>query len=63
MGKRTFFWSGLVALTVFCTVALGMVPALGDNFQNDVTAGGSDTFTSPGSTMITYALVGNNEPH
>jgi hypothetical protein len=36
------------------------VGAWGDNLQNDVTAGGSDTITAGGSTTITYRLVANS---
>lgn len=52
----------LLAAGVSLLILIGVTSALADNFQDDVTIGGSDTFTAPGSTTITYKLVGNSAP-
>jgi len=55
--------TSLVTLAVSFLMMLGMTGAFADNVQNDVVAGGNDTFTAPGSTIITYRLVANSAPN
>ncbi len=56
--KLTWGFSLAVVVALLVTAL-----ALADNLQNDVTAGGNDTFTAPGSTVITYRLVANSAPN
>ena len=51
-------WS-LVLGTVLAALLLAAV-AYGDNVQNDVVAGGNDTFTAGGSTTVNYRITANN---
>jgi hypothetical protein len=46
-------------MTVFFVVALGAV-ALADNVQNDVVAGGNDTFVEGGSSTVNYRIAANS---
>lgn len=59
MAKKKIYVPLIAAMTVFFVVALAMV-AVADNVQNDVTAGGTDTFTAGGSTTVNYRITANN---
>jgi hypothetical protein len=56
--RRGSLIAGAVSLLMF----IGITASFADNFQNDVTAGGTDTITAGGSTTITYRLIANNAP-
>ena len=58
--RRRGRWS-LILGTLIASVMLVAV-AFGDNLQNDVVAGGNDTITAGGSTVITYRLIANASP-
>ena len=51
-----------VSLILGTLVASGLIVtvALGDNVQNDITAGGNDTFTAGGSSTVNYRITANN---
>ena len=53
---------GRISLILGTLVASGLIVAVafGDNVQNDVTAGGNDTFTSGGSSTVNYRITANN---
>src|SRR5215213_7088347 len=59
---RTRLRSKLPLLFVVCAVLLAIpaVAAFADNVQNDVVAGGNDTFTEGGSTTVNYRIAANN---
>src|SRR5215203_4529504 len=54
---RTWLRGKITLLFLTCAVLLAIPAiALADNFVNDVTAGGSDTITTGGSTTINYKI-------
>jgi hypothetical protein len=59
MSKNKLHVPLIAAMTVFFVVALGAV-ALADNVQNDVVAGGNDTFVEGGSSTVNYRIAANS---
>src|ERR671910_679662 len=56
---RTFLRGKVTLLFLTCAVLLAIPAiALADNVVNDVTAGGSDTITTGGTTTINYKVNG-----
>jgi hypothetical protein len=55
--KTKFF--NAISLAVIMSMLVTSL-ALADNVQNDVVAGGNDTFTLGGSTTVNYRITANN---
>jgi hypothetical protein len=60
--RSVFSTSGAVAVAAVLIFATMGQYAFGDNVQNDVTIGGTDTITAGESTTINYRIIGNNAP-
>ncbi|NPV67598.1 MAG: hypothetical protein HPY64_10675 [Anaerolineae bacterium] len=52
------FWLPLMALAIVAVLTASVV--LADNVQNDVVAGGNDTFTLGSSTSVNYKITANS---
>ncbi|HET9589535.1 MAG TPA: hypothetical protein VFO91_12180, partial [Anaerolineales bacterium] len=55
---KTKLWTALSLALIVAMLVTGL--ALADNVQNDVVAGGNDTFTAGGSTTVNYRITANN---